>query len=58
MRVLIAEDDASVRHLLKKNLLRAGYDVLEATDGRAALECLFECRWPAAGASGLAHAGA
>ncbi|MGH9494730.1 MAG: EAL domain-containing response regulator, partial [Candidatus Sulfotelmatobacter sp.] len=33
-------DDANVRHLLKKTLLRAGYDVLEANDGRAALECL------------------
>ncbi len=46
MRVLIAEDDASVRHLLKKNLLRAGYDVLEATDGRAALECLLSVDGP------------
>ncbi len=46
MRVLIAEDDASVRHLLKRNLLRAGYDVLEATDGRAALECLLSVDGP------------
>ena len=40
MRILVAEDDANVRLPLKKTLLRAGYDVLEATDGRAALECL------------------
>ncbi len=46
MRVLIGEDDASVRYLLKKTLLRAGYDVLEATDGRAALECLLSVDGP------------
>jgi diguanylate cyclase (GGDEF)-like protein len=40
MRVLIADDDAGVRHLLKKTLLRAGYDVLEVEDGRAAFERL------------------
>ncbi|HEV2194759.1 MAG TPA: response regulator, partial [Candidatus Acidoferrum sp.] len=40
MRILVAEDDANVRLPLKKTLLRAGYDVVEATDGRAALECL------------------
>ncbi len=46
MKVLIAEDDANVRHLLKKTLLRAGYDVLEANDGRAALECLLSVNGP------------
>ena len=46
MKVLIAEDDASVRHLVKKTLLRAGYDVLEAADGRAALESLLSVDGP------------
>ncbi|HEV3482637.1 MAG TPA: EAL domain-containing protein [Candidatus Acidoferrales bacterium] len=46
MRILVAEDDAYVRQLLKKTLLRAGYDVLEATDGRAALECLLSVDGP------------
>ncbi|HEY6443434.1 MAG TPA: EAL domain-containing protein [Candidatus Acidoferrales bacterium] len=46
MKVLIAEDDASVRHLLKKTLLRAGYDVVEAADGRAALKCLLSADGP------------
>lgn len=46
MRILVAEDDVYVRHLLKKTLLRAGYDVLEATDGRAALECLLSADGP------------
>lgn len=46
MRILVAEDDAYVRQLLKRTLLRAGYDVLEATDGRAALECLLSADGP------------
>lgn len=46
MKVLIAGDDASVRHLLKKTLIRAGYDVVEAADGRAALECLLSVDGP------------
>ncbi|HET9995069.1 MAG TPA: EAL domain-containing protein [Candidatus Acidoferrum sp.] len=40
MRILIADDDASMRHLLQKTLQRAGYEVLEADNGRTALEYL------------------
>lgn len=40
MKILIADDDVSTRLLLQKTLQRAGYEVLEAENGRAALECL------------------
>jgi predicted signal transduction protein with EAL and GGDEF domain len=46
VRILVAEDDANVRLPLKKTLLRAGYDVIEAADGRAALECLLSADGP------------
>lgn len=37
-RILIADDRPSSRELLRLVLERAGYEVLEAEDGRAALE--------------------
>ncbi len=37
-RILIADDRASSRELLRLILVRAGYDVIEAEDGLAALE--------------------
>lgn len=40
MRVLIAEDDAASRLLLKKTLERAGYEVVPVENGRQALEKL------------------
>jgi predicted signal transduction protein with EAL and GGDEF domain len=46
VKILVAEDDANVRLPLKKTLVRAGYDVIEATDGRAALECLLSTDGP------------
>lgn len=36
--VLLAEDDPDIRHLVAYKLGRAGLDVLEAADGRSALE--------------------
>jgi CheY-like chemotaxis protein len=38
--VLLAEDDASVRRLVATELTRRGFRVIEAEDGRAALEML------------------
>lgn len=36
--ILLVEDDDSVRRTIKRTLERAGYDVLEASDGEKALE--------------------
>jgi DNA-binding response OmpR family regulator len=36
-RVLIADDDAELRHLLRLVLCRAGFEVIEAADGTEAL---------------------
>ena len=38
MKILIVDDEASIRELLHFNLARAGYEVLEAADGQAALQ--------------------
>lgn len=40
MKVLVADDDPTLRQLLKKALERAGFEVLEAENGRVALEHL------------------
>lgn len=40
MRILIAEDDGMTRRLLQKTLEQAGYEVVGAENGRAALESL------------------
>ena len=37
-RVLIVDDEAGIRELCRVNLVLAGYDVVEAADGLAALE--------------------
>ena len=39
-KVLILEDEVSIRSFVVINLKRAGYDVLEAATGAEALECL------------------
>ncbi|MCX6022699.1 MAG: response regulator [Chloroflexi bacterium] len=36
-RILVADDDADIRHLLSGHLRRAGYEVVEAADGAEAL---------------------
>ena len=41
-RVLIAEDEATIREFVVINLKRGGYDVVEAEDGAQALE-LYDC---------------
>ena len=38
MKILVAEDDALSRTLLERTLLRAGYEVISAINGTAALE--------------------
>ena len=38
MKILIAEDEKDLRKLLTDQLTEAGYEVLQAEDGRAALE--------------------
>ena len=42
-KVLIADDEAHIRHVLSMKLTNAGYEVVTATDGEEALElCLSE----------------
>ena len=42
-KVLVADDEAHIRHVLSMKLSNAGYDVVTATDGEEALEvCLTE----------------
>ena len=39
-KVLVLEDESSIRSFIVINLRRAGYDVIEAGSGEEALECL------------------
>ena len=41
-RVLVVDDDADIRLLVRSLLERAGYDVSEAEDGKAALRSFYE----------------
>jgi PAS domain S-box-containing protein len=43
-RVLVVEDDEATRSVLRRTLRGAGWQVDEAGDGKAALECLEEAR--------------
>ena len=38
IRILLVDDDAPLRRLLAKSLTRAGYQVVEASDGNEALQ--------------------
>ncbi len=38
--VLIADDDSAFRGLMRRRLLRQGYEVIEASDGEGALNVL------------------
>lgn len=40
MQVLIVDDSRSMRMILKKQLMEAGYSVTEASNGQEALDCL------------------
>jgi len=39
-RVLIADDDEAIRHLIVSLLRRSGFDTVEAVDGFAAIVCI------------------
>jgi DNA-binding response OmpR family regulator len=41
-RILIADDDDGLRHLLRLVLCREGYDVIEAADGTEALARVYD----------------
>lgn len=43
-KVLIVDDDPSIRFMIRLSFERAGYDVMEAENGRVALERLKESR--------------
>lgn len=43
-RILVIDDEADVRSLLRELLERAGYDITEARDGREGLRSFFESR--------------
>src|SRR5437660_240499 len=44
MRILLVEDTDALRHLFARMLRAYGFEVREATDGLAALDCLAEFR--------------
>lgn len=39
-RVLVVDDEPEIRQMIREALSRAGYDVTEAADGKAAIEAL------------------
>lgn len=39
-RILVADDDANVRSVLKRHLTAAGHEIIEAADGQKCLEVL------------------
>ena len=45
-RVLVIDDTEQIRHLIRVNLELEGYEVMEASDGQAALEMLRDTTQP------------
>jgi CheY-like chemotaxis protein len=45
-RVLVIDDTEQIRHLIRVNLELEGYEVIEASDGQAALEMLRDTSQP------------
>jgi CheY-like chemotaxis protein len=45
-RVLVIDDTEQIRHLIRVNLELEGYEVIEASDGQAALEMLRDITQP------------
>jgi len=45
-RVLVIDDTEQIRHLIRVNLELEGYEVIEASDGQAALEMLRDTTQP------------
>ncbi len=43
-KILIVDDEPSIRRMMEKVLADAGYTVLQATDGRAALAMILDSR--------------
>lgn len=41
MKILIVEDEQKMRIAIKKYMLKEGYEVFEASDGKEALEVFF-----------------
>ena len=43
-RILVAEDETAIREFIVINLIRSGYEVVEAHNGREAVEKYEECQ--------------
>lgn len=39
-RILVVDDESQIRDLLRESLTRAGYEVMDASDGKQAIEIL------------------
>jgi two-component system sensor histidine kinase/response regulator len=48
MKLLLADDDKFLRQITAKHLRQAGYDVTEAENGKEAIECAMEEKFPIA----------
>ena len=53
LKILVVDDESRMRMLVKDFLKRDGYDVLEASDGEAALDVFAKTITPPTGRSNL-----